>query len=63
MPLELRAPRKGKTPIWTVRGTYLGVHVERSTKTSRNGSPNSSSRSGKVRSNEVNLPRRMSPHF
>lgn len=34
MPLELRAPRKGKTPSWTVRGTYLGVHVERSTKTS-----------------------------
>jgi integrase len=34
MPLELRAPRKGKTPCWTVRGTYLGVHVERSTKTS-----------------------------
>jgi integrase len=34
MPLELRAPRKGKTPHWTVRGTYLGVHVERSTRTS-----------------------------
>jgi integrase len=34
MPLKLRAPRKGKTPHWTVRGTYLGVYVERSTGTS-----------------------------
>ena len=33
MPLKLRAPRKGKTPHWTVRGTYLGVYVERSTGT------------------------------
>src|ERR1700756_4648061 len=31
MPLKLRAPRKGKTPHWTVRGTYLGAYGERST--------------------------------
>jgi integrase len=28
MPLSLRAPRKGKTPNYTIRGTYLGVYVE-----------------------------------
>lgn len=33
MPLKLVPPRAGKTPYWTVRGTYLGVYVERSTKT------------------------------
>lgn len=31
MPLKLRPPRPGKTPYYTVRGTYLGVRVEQST--------------------------------
>jgi integrase len=35
MPLKLVPPRKGKTPFWYVRGTYLGQSVERSTKTDR----------------------------
>lgn len=29
MPLRLREPRQGKTPNYEIRGTYLGVHVER----------------------------------
>jgi len=33
MPLKLRAPRQGKTPHYEIRGTYLGVHVERTAKT------------------------------
>lgn len=28
MPLKLRPPRKGKTPNYEIRGTYLGVRVE-----------------------------------
>jgi len=32
MPLKLIPPREGKSPYWTVRGTYLRVYVERSTK-------------------------------
>lgn len=35
MPLYLRAPRKGKTPNYEIRGSYLGVTVERSTGTAR----------------------------
>src|SRR5262245_16452156 len=38
MPLKLYPPRKartGTTPYWTVRGTYLGVRVSRSTKTGK----------------------------
>lgn len=35
MPLKLVPPRKGKTPYWAVRGTYLGKHVDRSTKTGK----------------------------
>ena len=35
MPLKLRPPRKGKTPYYAVCGTYLGVRVDRSTKTSK----------------------------
>lgn len=31
MPLTLKPPRQGKTPYWSVRGTYLGVYVDRST--------------------------------
>jgi hypothetical protein len=30
MPLTLRPPRKGKSPNYEIRGTYLGVAVERS---------------------------------
>jgi integrase len=33
MPLTLRPPRKGKTPNFEIRGSYLGVAVERSTGT------------------------------
>jgi len=33
MPLKLVAPRSGKTPYWSVRGTYLGQYLNRSTKT------------------------------
>lgn len=35
MPIKLIAPRKGKTPYYAGRGTYLGIHVDRSCKTSR----------------------------
>jgi integrase len=30
MPLKLFPPRPGKTPNWTIRGSYLGVSVDRS---------------------------------
>lgn len=33
MPLKLVPPREGKSPFWAVRGTHLGVYLERSTKT------------------------------
>lgn len=33
MPLRLRAPRAGKTPYYTIRGTHLGVYCEQSTGT------------------------------
>jgi integrase len=36
MPLKLIPPRPGKSPFWTIRGTYLGVYIDRSAKT-RNG--------------------------
>lgn len=32
MPLKLVAPKAGRTPYYKVRGTYLGVGVDRSTK-------------------------------
>lgn len=35
MPLKLISPRKGKSPNWSIRGTYLGVYVDRSAKTDR----------------------------
>lgn len=35
MPLKLVAPRQGKSPNWSIRGTYLKVHVDRSTGTDR----------------------------
>jgi Site-specific recombinase XerD len=35
MPIKLIAPRKGKTPYYAGRGTYLGVYVDRSTKTGK----------------------------
>lgn len=31
MPLKLKPPREGKSPNWTIRGTYLGVRVDRTT--------------------------------
>ena len=33
MPLKLIPPRKGFSPYWTVRGTYLRVYINRSVKT------------------------------
>jgi integrase len=30
MPLKLKAPRKGKSPNWSIRGAYLGVRVDKS---------------------------------
>ena len=32
MPIEFKPPRKGKTPYYSGRGTYLGTYVHRSTK-------------------------------
>lgn len=33
MPLKLIAPREGRSKNWRVRGTYLGVYLDRSTET------------------------------
>jgi hypothetical protein len=35
MPIKLIPPRKGKSPYWTIRGTYLGYYVDRSTGASK----------------------------
>lgn len=35
MLLYLRPPRVGVSPNYHIRGTYLGIHVEESTSTSR----------------------------
>jgi integrase len=35
MPLKLFPPRPGKTPYWSVRGSYLGQYVDRSTKATK----------------------------
>lgn len=35
MPLKLVAPRQGKSPNWSIRGTYLGVHVDKSSGTDK----------------------------
>jgi len=35
MPLKLVPPREGKTPNWSIRGTYLKVYVDRSCGTDR----------------------------
>jgi hypothetical protein len=35
MPLKLSPPRPGKTPYWSVRGSYLGIYVDRSTKAAK----------------------------
>lgn len=37
MPLKLVKPREGKSPNWSIRGTYLGVAVDRSSGTHRKG--------------------------
>jgi integrase len=34
MPIKLIPPRRGKSPNWTVRGTYFGVRVDQTTGTS-----------------------------
>lgn len=33
MPLKLKKPRKGKTPFWQIRGTHLGIYVDKSSGT------------------------------
>lgn len=33
MPWTLKAPRAGRTPFWYIRGTYLGITLDRSTGT------------------------------
>jgi integrase len=35
MPLKLVPPREGKSPNWSIRGTYLGIYVDRSAGTHR----------------------------
>lgn len=40
MPLWLEDPRKDKTPYYRVRGTYLGIKVDRSTETDRRAAAN-----------------------
>src|ERR1700680_2200782 len=35
MPLKLVPPRKGKSPFWSVRGSYLSRNVDRSTKATK----------------------------
>src|SRR5262249_31581823 len=35
MPLKLVPPRQGKSPNWTIRGTYLGRYIDRSAGTSK----------------------------
>lgn len=30
MPLKLESPKPGRSPNWRIRGTYLGVHIDRS---------------------------------
>jgi integrase len=35
MPIRLIPPRKGKSPNWTIRGAYLGTHVNRSSGTGK----------------------------
>lgn len=35
MPLKLIPPRKGRSPNWTIRGTYLGKFIDRSTGASK----------------------------
>ncbi len=35
MPLKLIPPRKGKSPFWSVKGTYINIFVDRSTKTGK----------------------------
>jgi integrase len=37
MPLKLIPPRQGWSPFWRVRGSYLGVYIDRSTKASKRG--------------------------
>jgi hypothetical protein len=40
MPLKIVAPRKGWSPHYRVRDTYLGVSVDRSTKTGHRATAN-----------------------
>lgn len=35
MPLKIQDPRPGRTPYYSIRGTYLGVYVDRSAKTGK----------------------------
>ncbi len=40
MPLKIIPPRKGWSPYYRVRGTYLGIYVDRSTKTCQRATAN-----------------------
>jgi hypothetical protein len=33
MPIKLKPPREGKSPNYSIRGTYLGVYVDETTGT------------------------------
>jgi integrase len=37
MPLKLVPPRPGKSPNYTIRGTYLGIYIDRTAKTADRG--------------------------
>lgn len=41
MPIKLVEPREGKSPNFTIRGTYLGVHVDKSSGTHKRSVANS----------------------
>ena len=64
MPLKLVPPRKGKTPFYSMRGTYLRVYTDRSTGARERKLALGSSRNESDRSNLVSLScrvRRVSP--
>ncbi len=61
MPLKLRDPRPPKTPNYEIRGTYLGVHVERTAGTPDKKKASKALRDIKEATNVVSMPQRQSP--
>jgi hypothetical protein len=57
MPLKLKIPRPGKTPYYSVRGTYLGVYVDKASELTNDPSLCASSPSSKEKSSGANIPR------